>query len=163
MKLIIAGSRSITDYNILRFAIIESGLWPIYGKHIQVVTGKASGVDTLGEEFSAKAKLTKKPKEFPANWDDIEAKGAVVRYTRSGKPYNAVAGHWRNEEMAQYADAALIVWDGKSTGSLDMLHRMLALDKLTFLYALRMPVDLYTQLLNTNCVIMFPKELDMSE
>jgi hypothetical protein len=34
------------------------------------------------------------------------------------------AGFARNDEMADYADAALIFWDGKSTGSADMAKRM---------------------------------------
>ncbi len=161
MKLIIAGSRSIKQYTTVRTAIIESGLWKCYGRSIEVVSGKATGVDILGEQFAKKAKL--KVHSKPADWDNIEAEGAVIKIGKNGKPYNAIAGHWRNEEMAGMSDEALIIWDGKSTGSLDMLHRMLAMNKPTYLYALRMPVDLYNQLLNTDCVIMFPKGLDLSE
>ena len=39
MKLIIAGSRGITDYNIIRDAVVSSGLWKEYGKQIEVVCG----------------------------------------------------------------------------------------------------------------------------
>lgn len=159
MKLIIAGSRSITNYAIVRAAIIESGLWGQYGKAIEVVSGKAPGVDTLGEEFAKRAGL-RKPHEFPAAWDDIKAKGAVVRYTRGGKPYNAVAGHWRNEKMAQMADEALVVWDGKSTGSLDMLHRMIELHKPVYLYPLRIDTDAYDRLQDKDVIIILPKTLD---
>lgn len=159
MKLVIAGSRSITDYSIVRTAIIESGLWHKYGKKIIVVSGKAPGVDTLGEEFAKKAGLEIDDK--PADWDNIKAPGAVVRYTRAGKPYNAVAGHWRNAEMAEIADGALIVWDGKSTGSLDMLHRMIALEKLehTYLYPLRISADTLAGLEAKGVKIIFPNLL----
>lgn len=157
-KLIIAGSRSIKDYQILRTAIIKSGLWTVHGKKIVVISGKAPGVDTLGEEFAAKAGLKVIAK--PAKWDNVKAKGAVVRHNARGA-YNALAGHWRNEEMAQEADAALIVWDGGSTGSLDMLHRMIDLEKPAYLYALRMPVDLWAQLDNTSCEIIYPERLDI--
>jgi hypothetical protein len=158
MKLIIAGSRSIKDYNIVRSAIIESGLWHEYKKKIIVVSGKAPGVDTLGEKFAEKAGLKVKP--FPADWDNIKAEGAVVRYNRAGKPYNAIAGHWRNEKMAQYADVALVVWSGepKSTGSLDMLHRMIALDKRAILYPLRIGADALESL-QDKCEIIFPNSL----
>lgn len=156
MKLIIAGSRSIKDYNVLRQAVIESGIWHEHKKKIIVVSGKAKGVDSLGEVFAEKAGL--KVKEFPADWDNVKAKDAVVRYNYAGKPYNALAGHWRNEKMAQYADAALIVWDGKSTGSLDMLHRMIALDKPAFLYPLRIGADAL-EALQDKCQIIFPNAL----
>lgn len=155
MKLVIAGSRSIRDYNVTRQAILESGLWHQYGKKIQVVSGEAEGPDKHGEIFAEKAglKLHKKP----AKWGDIKAPGAVVRHNSRG-PYNALAGHWRNEEMAQMADAALIVWDGRSTGSLDMLHRMIALDKPAFLFPLRIGADALLRL-EDKCTIIFPNSL----
>lgn len=34
------------------------------------------------------------------------------------------AGFDRNNDMADYADAALIFWDGRSTGTADMINRM---------------------------------------
>lgn len=160
MKLVIAGSRSIKDYAITRQAIIESGLWQKYGKKIVVVSGLAEGPDKHGLIFAEKAGL-KEPIKKAADWDNIKAKGVVVRYTRSGKPYNAVAGHWRNEEMAQIADAALIVWDGKSTGSLDMLHRMIALDKQAILYPLRIDADALDRL-QDKCEIIFPNQLTVA-
>lgn len=155
MKLVIAGSRSIKDYSITRAAIIESGLWVKYGKKIVVISGEAEGPDKHGEIFAEKAglKLIKKP----ADWDNIKKRGAVVRYNSRGA-YNALAGHWRNEEMAQEADAALIVWDGRSTGSLDMLHRMIALDKPAFLFPLRIGADALERLEN-KCTIIFPNSL----
>lgn len=155
MKLVIAGSRSIRNYNVTRQAIIESGLWTKHGKSIIVVSGLAEGPDKHGLIFAEKAGL-KPPIKKAADWDNIKAKGAVVRYNRAGKPYNAVAGHWRNEEMAQIADAALIVYDGRSTGSLDMAHRMLALDKPCYLYPLRISADLLASLEAKGCIILYP-------
>ena len=46
MKVIIAGSRSITDATIVEKAINESGI-----TITEMVCGGASGVDTLGEEW----------------------------------------------------------------------------------------------------------------
>lgn len=156
MKLIIAGSRSIRSYATLRQAVIESGLWDRYGRSIEVVSGKAQGVDTLGEQFAAKAGL--KVHSKPADWDNIKKRGAVVRVNRAGKEYNALAGHWRNEEMAQMADEALILWDGQSTGSLDMLHRMIALEKPVYLYPTRIGADALAAL-QEKCTILLPKGL----
>lgn len=151
-KLIIAGSRSITSYATLRRAILQSGLWETHKKAIEVVSGKAKGVDTLGEEFAAKAGL--KVHDKPADWDNIKAKGARVQTRYDGKKYNALAGHWRNEEMAQMADAALILWDGKSTGSLDMVHRMLQAGKPVYLYPLRITIDLYDDLVSKGVIML---------
>jgi hypothetical protein len=160
MKLIIAGSRSIKSYSTVRAAILESGLWERHKRAIEVVSGKAKGVDTLGEIFASKADL--KLHEKPADWDDIDVPGAVIRYNWEGKPYNALAGHWRNEEMAQFADEALIVWDGKSTGSLDMLHRMIALEKPVYLFPLRIGTDTLDGLENKGVQIIFPNSLTSS-
>lgn len=162
MKVIIAGSRSIKNYSIVRAAIIESGLWNRYGKSIIVVSGKANGVDTLGEEFAKKAGLEVISK--PAAWDNTKAPGARVQTRKwDGKKYNALAGHWRNEEMAIEADAALIVWDGKSTGSLDMLDRMIAKGKDVYLFPLHIDVDLLDELEKKNVFIIYPNSLTVTE
>lgn len=163
IKLIIAGSRSIKSYAVVRQAIIESGLWKLYGASMTIVSGKAKGVDTLGEEFAKKNGL--KVLDKPADWDNIKAQGAVVKYDRNGKPYNALAGHWRNEEMAEIADVCLVIWDGQSTGSLDMVHRMVAHEKAqhTYLYPLRIGTDAYDRLSDKGINIVLPnKFLDTS-
>lgn len=157
-KLIVAGSRSITSYATVRMALIESGLWAEYGRAIEVVSGKAPGVDTVGEEIAGKAGLTLHEK--PAPWDDIKAPGAVVRTRKDGKKYNLLAGIWRNHEMGDFADCALIVWDGKSTGSLDMATYMASIGKRSVLYPTRsIPVDLYDSLEAKGIEIILPNSL----
>jgi hypothetical protein len=118
MKLIIAGSRDITDYNALRTAIIASGLWKKYNKAIEVVSGKARGVDTLGEIFAERNNLVLHSK--PADWDRLRKR----------------AGYVRNAEMADMADALLLLWDGKSRGSQHMynLAKQKGLEVHAFIY-----------------------------
>ena len=158
MKIVIAGSRSITDYATMKKAILASNIWKDYGKKIVVYSGKEpKGVDRLGEEFATKAGLKIKAK--PAKWDDIKAPGAVVRTRRDGKQYNVLAGFWRNAEMADEADMALIVWDGKSPGSLDMLHQMRMREKPVILYPLRIAVDMYDSLTAKDVEIILPEGL----
>jgi len=111
MKLIIAGSRTITDYYTVRNAVIESGLWSEYGKDISVVCGMAKGVDMLGYEFAKRNSLT--IHEFPADWDK----------------YGKSAGHRRNREMGDFADELLAIWDGKSRGTKGMIEYMQSLSK----------------------------------
>ena len=39
------------------------------------------------------------------------------------------AGHVRNKKMAEYGDALLLIWDGKSKGSANMKKEMQKLNK----------------------------------
>lgn len=103
MKLIIAGSRGITDYETVRQAVIESGYWKKYGNSIEVVCGMARGVDLLGMEFARRNHL--EVHEFPADWKGL------------GK----VAGHIRNAQMGDFADGLLAIWDGDSRGTKHMI------------------------------------------
>ena len=100
MKVIIAGSRGITSIYHLRRALQESGFfWSI----TEVVSGTARGVDKLGEEWAIEKGIP--IKRFPADWDT----------------HGKRAGYLRNAEMADYADALLALWDGKSRGTKHMI------------------------------------------
>ena len=98
MKTIIAGSRTIDDFDVVAEAVRCSG-FPIR----EVVSGGARGVDALGELWANRASLPYVI--FRANWD------------RDGRR----AGPLRNIEMAKYADALVAVWDGKSRGTKHMI------------------------------------------
>ncbi len=106
-KLIIAGSREITDYEVVKKAYFDSEL-----KAIEIVSGTARGVDRLGEQLAKELELP--IERFPADWDKEPR----------------IGGFLRNEEMAKYASGLLAVWDGKSNGTLDMVKRMKSKDKL---------------------------------
>ena len=102
MKVIIAGSRNINDYKLLVDTIQRSGY-----DITEVVSGCATGVDWLGEQW---ARANDVPiKEMPANWN------------RHGNS----AGPIRNRDMAEYADAAIIIWDGESRGTRNMIENMI--------------------------------------
>lgn len=113
MKTIIAGSRHVDDYELVKRAIEESGF-----EITEVVSGVAKGVDTLGENWADANDIP--VKRFPALWHKLDVPGAVVRTNSYGK-YNAAAGGIRNQQMAEYADALIVVWDGKSKGTGDMI------------------------------------------
>ena len=104
MKVIIAGSRSIGDYDAVCKAIdaflLKSG--PI----TEVVSGRAAGVDSLGEMYARQHNVP--VKLFPPEW----------------KKHGKKAGFLRNEEMADYADALIAVWDGASRGTQHMMDQM---------------------------------------
>ncbi len=107
MKVIIAGSRSIDCYDLVVAAIKESGWW---GQLAEVVCGCAPGVDSLGNYHALRCGL--RIRHFPAS--------------------DYPAPNLRNQAMAEYADALVAVWDGKSPGTKDMVGRMLNLGKPTF-------------------------------
>lgn len=117
MKTIIAGSRSITDRDLV-FGLIKNS--PI--KITEVVEGEAAGVDVLGKEWAIENGVPFKP--FPADWK------------RHGKK---VAGFVRNQEMADYAEALILIWDGKSTGSMDMKKRAIKAGLVIDFYDLSQP------------------------
>ena len=98
MRVIIAGSRSITSYDFVCKCIEESGF-----DVREVVSGTARGVDQLGERW---AKDNGIPViYFPADWS-------------TGKG----AGYRRNVDMAEYADALIACWDGVSKGTNHMVN-----------------------------------------
>lgn len=107
MKCVIAGSRTIDSYELLQQAFTKCD-W--YDKITEIVSGTARGVDRLGERLAKERglELTK----FPADWS-------------LGKR----AGHIRNKDMARYTDIAIILWDGRSTGTANMIRNMDILDK----------------------------------
>lgn len=105
MKLIVAGSRSINQEALVRSRIAYL-LKTFQIKPTEIVSGRAVGPDQIGETF---ARLFDIPiKEMPANW------------TAHGR----AAGPIRNRQMAEYADIAIVFWDGESPGSKNMIEQM---------------------------------------
>lgn len=113
MKIIIAGSRTLTDYN--RLCSLISNVIDTYNITItEVVSGGARGVDKLGERYAAENKIP--CIKFPADWNML------------GKS----AGYVRNNQMAVYAEGLIVMWDGISRGTLHMLRSMKKLQKPTW-------------------------------
>lgn len=114
MKTIVAGSRAIKDYLVVLEAIKESKF-----EISEIVCGEANGVDEIGKIYAQDFGI--KIASFPAKWDNLTHPDALIKVNKYGKKYDARAGFRRNEEMAVYADALILVWDGKSPGSANML------------------------------------------
>lgn len=102
MKVIIAGSRHIhwaVASNEIAAAVEDSGF-----EITEVVSGTALGIDQGGERWAANRLIP--ITQFYPEWEE----------------YGKAAGPIRNEDMAIYADALILVWDGKSPGSASMLR-----------------------------------------
>ncbi len=116
MKVVIAGSRTyinvhgdnvvFDDLKKVAHAVYESEFFIT-----EIVSGGARGVDTLGEKIAEGINVP--VKRMPADWDT----------------YGKRAGYLRNTDMAEYADAAVIVWNGESKGTKHMISEMERLNK----------------------------------
>ncbi len=115
MKTIIAGSRELGWDEM-----VEALQWycPFTEQITEVVSGKAPGIDTEGEEW---AELNSIPiKQFPADWSQ----------GRHG-------GYLRNAKMAAYADALIAIWDGESKGTSHMIRLATEAGLVVFVYNLK--------------------------
>lgn len=122
MKVIIAGSRDYIDPDGkgIDTAVRYGACWQID----EVMSGaqqgwngtRKTGADHYGEVWATANGIP--IKRFPADWE------------RHGK----AAGPIRNLEMAQYADALIAIWDGKSRGTRHMIDAMRGLGKPVYIY-----------------------------
>jgi hypothetical protein len=106
MKLIIAGSRSFRDYQLLC-----QTLAPERHRITEVLHGGARGADQLGFRWAVRHHV--RSRCFAADWE------------RFGK----TAGVRRNHQMAQAGDMLLAFWDGRSAGTRHMISCMQQLGK----------------------------------
>ena len=90
MKLFVAGSRSIKDFDFEGHIPKETSL---------IITGGADGIDRLAEKYADKKRLSK-----------LILRPQYELYGRS-------APLKRNEKMLEICDKALVVWDGVSKGT----------------------------------------------
>ena len=90
MKLLVVGSRSIEKFD----------LSPYISKDVElIITGGASGIDTLAEKFADQNKISK----------------LILR--PQYHIYKKAAPLKRNEKMVDLADEILVIWNGKSKGT----------------------------------------------
>ena len=102
MKIIIAGSRTFNDYKKL-CKVCDNILQD--QNNIEIVSGAYyRGADKLGEQY-AKEKGYKTTR-FPADWNK----------------FGKAAGPKRNHQMADYAEALIAFWNGKSRGTQNMIQ-----------------------------------------
>lgn len=99
IKLVIAGRRDFNDYELMEKKIKER----YELTQLEIVSGCANGADKLGEKFAKENNIPLTT--FPANWSLGKRSGMI-----------------RNEEMANYADEAILFLDGYSSGTSNMIH-----------------------------------------
>ena len=90
MKLLVAGSRSIKEYDLEKYIPDETEM---------IIAGGADGIDSLAEKYADEKHLSKlilRPKY------ELYGKYAPLK---------------RNEKMVELCDMALVIWDGRSKGT----------------------------------------------
>ena len=90
MKLLVAGSRSITEFDLTPFIPADTEL---------IISGGAAGIDTIAEVYADTHRLSK-----------------LILRPRYDK-YGRAAPIRRNEAMVELSDAVLVIWDGVSKGT----------------------------------------------
>ena len=97
MRTIVAGSRTISDIATVARAMDSCG-WKI----TTVISGTAAGVDSVGEMVAA-------------------MRGILVERFPPDYSLGRAAPMIRNGQMADSAEALVLIWDGESRGSANML------------------------------------------
>ena len=99
MRVVICGSRSVTDYQELLRAVHDCGF------HItEVISGGAIGVDQMGERWAEEKNL------------------AIRRFRPDYAHYGRSAPIVRNSEMLDESEAIIAVHDGRSRGTAWMIR-----------------------------------------
>ena len=101
-KVIIAGCRDFTDYELLREKC-DYHLQNLRLEDIVIVSGHASGADSLGERYAQDRGF--QLETYPADW----------------QAHGRAAGPIRNAKMASVAHALIAFWDGKCRGTKNMI------------------------------------------
>lgn len=108
IKLVIAGSRTITNPHFLTDALKEVSEYTIE----TIIAGGAYGADTLAKDYALNNNINYI--EYKPNYKSNNDRGAPLR---------------RNLIMAEQGDVLLALWDGKSTGTKHMINAMQTLKK----------------------------------
>src|SRR3954468_13843106 len=97
MRIIVTGDRNwyapdLAEQVLNRLLVrYEPGLVIVHGGATGIDRSFAEACDDLGVEQEA----------HPPRWYELDLPGAVIRYDKRNRPYNANAGSIRNAEMIQ--------------------------------------------------------------
>ena len=95
MKVAVVGSRTITVDDLAPYLPPETE---------EIVSGGAKGIDTCAREYALANRI--KFTEF------------LPEYEKYGRGATIV----RNKKIVEYADAVVVIWDGKSKGTKSVLN-----------------------------------------
>lgn len=102
-KVVVAGGRDFTNYNLLKEKVDNILSQKKLTHKILILSGKSIGADCLGEIYALENNL--EILSYPADWDKFGKKAGVKR----------------NAEMINDADALIAFWNGNSRGTKYMI------------------------------------------
>lgn len=119
MRVLVCGGRHYNDlecvYHVLSNIHTETPISVI-------IEGGATGADRFGKTWGKQSGI---PVEtYKADWDDM-SEPCVRRVNKSGKEYNALAGHKRNKRMLDEGKPDLVVAFKGGNGTKDMIEQSL--------------------------------------
>ena len=104
MRIAVIGSRTFTDYDLLKHTLDQ-----IDDKDL-IISGGARGADSLAREYALENNITYC--EFQADWSDLSHPEARVKTNRYGQKYDANAGFRRNIFIVDQADLVVAFHNG---------------------------------------------------
>ena len=107
MKVAVIGSRNININNICEY---------LPNNITEIVSGGAKGVDTLAKEFAIK--------------NNIKITEFLPEYNKFGR----AAPLKRNDQIIEYADEVVAIWNGKSKGTEYVIKKCKKLSKSCKIY-----------------------------
>jgi hypothetical protein len=119
MKLIIAGGREVEVSCVFIHEILK--VFNLNPR--EIVSGGARGIDRCGEQY-VKYYNDLNPSPILSISSKTSHQLGLTIFEADWEQYGKAAGPIRNGEMAQYADALLLIWDGESKGSANMKFQM---------------------------------------
>ena len=103
MKLLVAGSRSIKEFDLSPYIPDDVD---------EIISGGANGIDAIAEKYA----------------DDHRISKHIIR--PKYHLYKKAAPIKRNREMVDIADEVLVIWDGSSKGALSTIKYAQSINKL---------------------------------
>lgn len=131
MKIVVAGGRDFFDKEYMKKELAHLVMNGDIPEYIELVCGMAKGADLTAKELFDEVGF--KVHERPADWKNLDAVPCVVKRNNYGK-YNVLAGINRNHNMGDEADLLVAFWDGKSTGTKDMIDYTRKLGKPVYVF-----------------------------
>jgi len=99
LKLLVVGTRTFNDYNILSEELNK------YYNIEEIITGITGNTDSMAVQY--------------ANEKSIKWKRYVIEKDSLGR----TIGYNRNKDMIESSDEIIIFWDGKSCGTKDLIEK----------------------------------------
>lgn len=121
MRVLICGGRHYNDWK--RFNALLDAIHAQNGISC-IIQGGATGADWLARVWAGNNAVN--CQSFPAEWENLDVANCKVKWRQDGKPYNALAGFNRNQEMIEFGEPDLMLAFPGGEGTADMTRRTVA-------------------------------------